>query len=403
MIPGFDQGTVVKYRVTATDVQGNWSSSNLYSYDIYPFVTAPNLVHLNVAGGSCEELEPYFDGFLPYDCCGEPGSLHYSCYPLYDYYETVIVLSTWGPWVCLDDFFTPNALRDWFDSGNKNYLLAGDNWLDQCFSALGDSIRDFLSGEIPYDYLGLDGYYSNINYAETGDEEGVSRLFAVRNDLMSGAMYEFLGDSLLLNYDPNYEIGASNWLDGLYPLEGARVSYWGLSGVLDSTLSSSQEAETLATAVYYESSNGNKSAFFAFDPLSLNTMAIGADTLHGAGYHWVGIYPQAPIPQALLWMNAIGAVDKPEAGLPSELMLFQNYPNPFNPATTIDFSLPRSGMVTLSVYDLLGKEVETILNGPLEAGDHTVQWDARHYSSGVYFIRLRMEGYAQTKKVTVLR
>lgn len=88
---------------------------------------------------------------------------------------------------------------------------------------------------------------------------------------------------------------------------------------------------------------------------------------------------------------------------PFEFSLKQNYPNPFNPSTTIEFSVPRSGLVTLSVYDLLGREVEIILNQHMNPGHHKVQWNATNVPSGVYFVRMKADGFPQTRKVTVLK
>lgn len=71
--------------------------------------------------------------------------------------------------------------------------------------------------------------------------------------------------------------------------------------------------------------------------------------------------------------------------IPTELTLHQNYPNPFNPATTIEFSIPKSGNVLLKIYDLLGNEVITLVNENKEAGNHKVMFDGSVLSSGVYF------------------
>ncbi|HTY58741.1 MAG TPA: T9SS type A sorting domain-containing protein [Bacteroidota bacterium] len=83
--------------------------------------------------------------------------------------------------------------------------------------------------------------------------------------------------------------------------------------------------------------------------------------------------------------------------------LGQNYPNPFNPATTITFNLPSRGAVSLAVYDVLGRRVATLVDGNLPAGAHTAVWDGRSCATGVYFYRLRAEGFAQTKKMLLLR
>jgi hypothetical protein len=83
---------------------------------------------------------------------------------------------------------------------------------------------------------------------------------------------------------------------------------------------------------------------------------------------------------------------------PSEFRLFQNYPNPFNPATKITFALPESGNVNLVVFDLLGKEVEVLVNEHLPSGNFEVNWDASNYPSGTYFYRLSTNNFTEAKK-----
>ncbi|MCJ7813730.1 T9SS type A sorting domain-containing protein [bacterium] len=78
--------------------------------------------------------------------------------------------------------------------------------------------------------------------------------------------------------------------------------------------------------------------------------------------------------------------------------LSQNYPNPFNPSTTIRFNLPKSSFVTLTVYDILGKEIETIVHGQYPAGEFRAEWTAKDLSSGIYFYRLQAGRFVQTKK-----
>jgi hypothetical protein len=83
--------------------------------------------------------------------------------------------------------------------------------------------------------------------------------------------------------------------------------------------------------------------------------------------------------------------------------LGQNYPNPFNPATTIAFVLPSRSAVSLAVYDLLGRRVATLVDGNLPAGSHQALWDARSCASGMYFYRLLAPGFAETKKMLLLK
>jgi len=90
--------------------------------------------------------------------------------------------------------------------------------------------------------------------------------------------------------------------------------------------------------------------------------------------------------------------------VPSEFKLNQNYPNPYNPTTTISFSLPKSEFVSLKVYDILGKEVATIVNERLEAGTYNQLFEApSNFTSGVYFYKLIAGNYTDTKKMTLLK
>jgi len=89
--------------------------------------------------------------------------------------------------------------------------------------------------------------------------------------------------------------------------------------------------------------------------------------------------------------------------LPLEFSLEQNYPNPFNPSTTIEYSIPESGNVTLKVFDVLGNEVATLVNGQNEAGKHKVEFDATGFNSGVYFYRIENGSSVETKKLVLLK
>jgi len=94
---------------------------------------------------------------------------------------------------------------------------------------------------------------------------------------------------------------------------------------------------------------------------------------------------------------------KEKGDVPLKYDLEQNYPNPFNPATTFSFSLPSQSFVSLKVFDLLGREVSTIVSGELQAGSYTRQWNAAAFASGVYFYRLTAGSFVQTKKLMLIK
>jgi hypothetical protein len=100
-----------------------------------------------------------------------------------------------------------------------------------------------------------------------------------------------------------------------------------------------------------------------------------------------------------------GATSVDEQGplLPVSPILYQNYPNPFNPVTHFGFEISNFGFVSLKIFDLLGREVASLVNEKLGPGTYTRQWDATGFASGVYFFRLQTGSFLETKKLVLLR
>jgi uncharacterized delta-60 repeat protein len=89
--------------------------------------------------------------------------------------------------------------------------------------------------------------------------------------------------------------------------------------------------------------------------------------------------------------------------IPSGYTLLQNYPNPFNPVTKISFAIPKASYVKLIVYDMLGREIETLVNENLNAGTYNADWSASAYPSGVYFYKLESESFVLTRKMILIK
>ena len=89
--------------------------------------------------------------------------------------------------------------------------------------------------------------------------------------------------------------------------------------------------------------------------------------------------------------------------IPDKYSLYQNYPNPFNPITNIKFNLPKSSQTKLIVYDILGKEIATLVNEKLSAGSYEVDWDVSGYPSGVYFYKLITDEFVDVKKMLLIK
>jgi len=92
-----------------------------------------------------------------------------------------------------------------------------------------------------------------------------------------------------------------------------------------------------------------------------------------------------------------------DLGTPKEFSLAQNYPNPFNPSTIISFAIPSQEFVTLKVFDILGRQVEVLMNEVKAAGYYEVNFDARTLPSGTYIYELRAGNFINTKKMILLK
>ena len=99
----------------------------------------------------------------------------------------------------------------------------------------------------------------------------------------------------------------------------------------------------------------------------------------------------------------ITSVDPGEGTIPGKYALLQNYPNPFNPTTNIKFQIPQEGRVTLTVYNMLGQRVTTLVNENLKAGTHTVTFNATNFATGVYFYRIEANNFSQVKKMMLIK
>jgi N-acetyl-anhydromuramyl-L-alanine amidase AmpD len=99
----------------------------------------------------------------------------------------------------------------------------------------------------------------------------------------------------------------------------------------------------------------------------------------------------------------VTGVQEKSAGVPANYVLNQNYPNPFNPSTDISFSVPRTSMVLLRVFDLLGREISTLVHDVRAAGVYHVAFDASHLPSGVYYYSLQAGNSIQSRKMILLK
>ena len=103
------------------------------------------------------------------------------------------------------------------------------------------------------------------------------------------------------------------------------------------------------------------------------------------------------------FVDIVSSMVENNQNIPKKYTLQQNYPNPFNPATTIEFSIPKTEFVTLIIYNLIGQEVATLVSDKLTPGSYKYTWDASHLASGMYYFKLETESYSSTKKLILLK
>jgi len=192
--------------------------------------------------------------------------------------------------------------------------------------------------------------------------------------------------------DKKYYVNGNADLDGDGVAQGLQLE---VKGMLDTL------------AAYLPQKNGSVS--ITGDSTNLTPTIMKA----GYVYFWVeqdrsfGIhnpaFTVAILKAAIEAVGGITSINYSDSGIPMEYKLSQNYPNPFNPTTVINFSLRKAGNVYLAVYDALGREVKTLVNERMGAGNYKADWNATNYSSGIYFYRLRSGDFIQIKKMLLLK
>lgn len=129
----------------------------------------------------------------------------------------------------------------------------------------------------------------------------------------------------------------------------------------------------------------------------------GVDTLAVSSGYDVDTNTFTPIYRTATFTNSASVNNEAIAGLPEKFDLKPNYPNPFNPSTQIAFDLPESADVRLTVFDVLGRQVATLINQSMKAGTHTVSFDAQRLASGVYIYRLEAGNFSMTRNMMLIK
>ncbi len=399
VIPAQVAGKTVQYYLTATDLDGLTSISQTKSFYVFAPSGAPTLLVFNGFTAISGYPQSYYFGkdypdVINVTTFSRDRWAYGALVPeLVNNYKNIIEIASNGP---NDD--NSDVIKAWLTAdGTRNYMLAGDEWLGAVKYGWADSVVVIPDGDFAKDVLGVTKYYKDINFPEDGtnQQQLPSVVYPQMGTALGGALYDLFTQvstdsswTVPMHYDPYYEIGVSNWLDGVDFVEGVEVFMKGLR--YDTvTVHNIGGNRTLPA--------GNKIAFFGYDPLSLDSYV--EDSL----YYWYGFTNEAPQVKVLEWFGIITDVKPVDNLVPDKFELTQNYPNPFNPSTTIKFSIPQATKVLLKVYDVLGREVATLINSEKLAGNYEVNFDASKYASGVYVYTLNAGNFTSSKKMMLMK
>lgn len=402
-IPAQSPGTMVTYRISSTDITNLVANSNPVSFFVFEPSGANTLVIWNgFSSLTGFPQEAYFGENVDFD----HDSWNYGAATDALLANYVNVIEIWNENAGV---YNDSTVQMWLaGSPDRNYLLAGQEYLG-AKNGYVDSF--FVAGDFEYDVLGIDSSFNDISYyydpPTSTDSYGdsLTTLVTPQAGTMFGQPMLDLFNSITpapdsMMFNPLFITGNLNWQDGFHTISGVEVDMM----VETRGMGANREqpiVRMIPTLAHRTLTAGNKVIFHAYDPVSLST----ADNDFFPYYYWVSGDTLNSMYQALKWFGIetmIVGVNDFDLG-PSSFALEQNFPNPFNPSTTIKFTVPQYSKVTLKVFDILGREVSTLINENKSAGDYVVNFDASALASGMYIYKLTAGDFTAAKKMMLLK
>ena len=393
VIPAQAPGSTVEYYLEATDVAGQIKVGETRSFYLFQPSGAPTLVVLN--GYTATSGYP-IDYFFGPDIQSGDFSFDHDVWAygplttdLLNNYDNLIEICNAAP-----ADYNDAVVRPWLAAdGTRNYYLEGQEWLGARYSYAD---KNFVAGDFEFDVLGINASFNDVSYDGTVGQLLPSKLTPQPGTLFGQPMldkfatYTPVPDSI--QYDPDYEITENNWMDGFFVESDVVVD------VISETrgIAGAPSVTDKPCAMHRTLPAGNKIFFASYWNIAVNTTQTN--------YNWLGFTNESPAYQALVWFGiTISDVKQVGSGVPEVYNLSQNYPNPFNPTTTINFSIPKASNVVLKIYDVLGREVATLLNDDRAAGNYEVNFDASKLASGLYVYTINAGDFTSTKKMMLMK
>ena len=283
----------------------------------------------------------------------------------------------------------------------KARILDGDNWsaLNTIAFSVSENLSNIKITEIHYhpidfgvisgselEFIELKNIGStSLNLSLAKFSEGIDYTFPVPTYLDAGEFIVLASNKRQFNN--RYKMEAFGEYTGQLDNAGERI-----------TLLNAAE-DTIFTLRYNDKSPWPTAA----DTLGYSLVSVDTNPTSdpGSPTYWRASYSVNGSPGSDDFETMVG---QNNIILKSRFALYQNFPNPFNPETTIRFFLPKDAKVTLKIFDVLGQEVQTLIDQRLTQGDHRINWHAKNIAGGIYFYRLEADGlYSEIKKLVYLK
>jgi DNA-binding beta-propeller fold protein YncE len=273
-----------------------------------------------------------------------------------------------------------------------------------------------ISGSIQLDGMVTDTsgflYVVDFDYGSSND-----KIFKINLSTYSWSTFvppgQGLGSPQDIEYDKeNNRLIVANWFENS-PIQAVSLSDSTVTNILPNSIGNFDGVARDTSGNYYFTSWTTNKAY-KYDKNFTNSPAVAASGLNGPAN--VSYNPRGNLliipnfnSNSLVYvqLNSIG-IKKIENNISAEYKLYQNYPNPFNPTTNIKFQIIKNIFVTLKVYDILGKEIATLVNEKLRAGIYEIpfsinQYNSRQIPSGVYFCKLETDNFLGIKKMILIK
>nr|MBC8278458.1 T9SS type A sorting domain-containing protein [FCB group bacterium] len=261
-------------------------------------------------------------------------------------FENMFIFLGVTPYSYVIDEDQEDAIVDYINSGHNVYLEGGDCWV-------WDPNHEELCQV--FGIIGLDD-----------GEELESPILGVEDTFTEGMSFDY--------------VSTNNHIDQVEPAAGAELIFQ----YDDIGIGVANQTHTHSTV----------GLCFEFSGLAGNNPVSSQENLFRQILHY--FYPTQPEVAGL-------GLDGVSDALPDQYSLAQNYPNPFNPVTTLNYYLPEAGEVLLTIYDIQGREAARLVDGHLSSGEHTVDWNAADFASGIYFARLDNGKVQITQKLLLIK